>query len=118
MAFAFSSFVVQLPLLVVMIVGFVLVGSRRARLGPRSTTFAFIGLALLTAELVLTTIWTMSFPSLVSSLDLEVSSFGLISAGVGLVLTALTAVGIALLLAALVSRPRDPFPPHYQPPAQ
>jgi hypothetical protein len=112
MAFAFSSFIVQLPLLVVLIVGFVLVSSRRARLGARSTTFAMVGLALLTVELVLTTIWTMAFPSMVASLDLETSSFGLISAAVGLLLTALTAIGLGLLLAALVSRsPADPGPP-------
>jgi hypothetical protein len=104
MAFAFSNFVVQLPLLVVMIAGFVLVVTRKTRLGGRSTTFALIGLSLLTAELVLTLIWTTAFPSIVTSLDLEPSAFGMISAGVGLVLTAITAAGLALLLAALVSR--------------
>jgi hypothetical protein len=110
MAFAFSTFVVQLPLLVVMIAGFVLVGSRRAHLGPRSTTFALIGLSLLTAELVLTMIWTTVFPNIYSSLDLEPAQFGLISAGVGLLLTAVTAAGLALLLAALVTR-RTPAQP-------
>jgi hypothetical protein len=118
MAFAFSSLVVQLPLLVVLIAGFVLVSSRRAQLGARSTTFAMIGLALLTAELVLSMIWTISFPRLVTSLDLEPSSFGLVSAGISLILTSLTAVGLGLVIAALVSRPAaDPgasAPPYQQ----
>ncbi|MFG1602640.1 hypothetical protein [Actinoplanes sp. NPDC049265] len=112
MAFAFSSLLVQLPLLVVLIAGFVLISSRRARLGARSTTLAMIGLALLTGELILSMIWTISFPQLIASLDLQPSGFGLISAAVSLILTSLTAVGLSLLIAALVSRPAaDPATP-------
>lgn len=112
MAYAFSGFVLQVPLLIVMIAGFVLVSSRKARLGGRSTMFALIGLSLLTLELVMSGIWNIMFPRLVAELDLQVSSFGMISLAVGLVLTLLTAVGIGLLIAALVSRPAaDPaFP--------
>jgi len=112
MGYVFSSMLGQLPLLAVLVAGFVLVGQRRARIGARSATLALAGLGVLAFDLVLQTIWNVIFPRLVASLDLRAASFGLASFSVGLILAILTAVGIGLLIAALVSRSgpaRDPF---------
>ena len=109
MAYVFSGLLGQLPMLAVLIAGFVLVSTRRARIGARSATLALAGLGLLTFDLVLQSIWNVLFPRLVASLDLRAASFGLASFGVGLILALLTAIGIGLLIAALVSRsPRGP----------
>jgi len=112
MAYVFSGLVGQLPMLIVLIAGFVLVGSRRTRIGARSATLSLTGLGLLTFDLILQSIWTILFPRLVVSLDLRAASFGLASFSVNLILTILTAIGIGLLIAAVVSRSgatRDPF---------
>ncbi len=100
----FSGIVVQLPLLAILIGGFVLVSTRRARIGARSALFARIGLAVLAVNLVFQAVWTVLFPQLISSLDLEYSQFGMLSFGAGLILTVLLAAGIALLIGAIVTR--------------
>jgi hypothetical protein len=104
MAYVFSGLLGQLPLLAVLIAGFVLVSNGRARIGARSATLALAGLGLLTVDLVLQSIWNILFPRVVASLDLQAASFGLASFSVGLILALLTAIGIGLLIAALVSR--------------
>ncbi len=114
MGLLFSGVVVQLPLLAVLIAGFVLVSSRRTRIGTRSALFARIGLALLAVDLVFQAIWTVLFPRLITSLDLEYTQFGVLSFGVGLILTVLTAAGIALLIGAIVTR-TAPAAPAYDP---
>jgi hypothetical protein len=116
MAYVFSALLGQIPMLAVLVIGFVLVGTRRSRLGPRSATLAMAGLGFLTFDHVLQTLWTVLFPRLVASLDLRPSGFGMISFTVGLVLALLTAVGIGLLIAALVTRSPPPAdPPGYGP---
>jgi hypothetical protein len=114
MGLLFSGVVVQLPLLAMLIAGFVLISARRARIGARSALLARIGLAVLAVNLVFQAIWTMLFPRLLSSLDLEYRQFGMLSFGAGLILTVLLAAGIALLIGAIVTR-ADPATPPWNP---
>ena len=111
MAYVLSSFAVQLPMLAVLIAGFVLVSGRRARLGPRSTMLAMIGLAVLTLELVMSWVWNIMFPRLIDTFDLTTTALGVVSFAVGVVLAVVTAAGLALLIAALVTRPPQSAPP-------
>ena len=120
MAYVLSTFVAQLPLLVVLIAGFVLVSRRRAWLGPRSALLGLTGLGVLTLELVMSWVWTIMFPRLIDTFDLSATGLGLVSGVIGMILSVITAVGIGLLIAALVTRPArqaPPVPPAF-PPAQ
>ncbi len=105
MGLLLSGFVGQLPLLAVVIGGFVLVGVHRHRIGARSALLARFGLGLLAADLVAQIIWTATFAELIASLDLDHTRFGMLSFGVGLLLTLLLATGVGLLIAAIVTRP-------------
>src|SRR3712207_3137642 len=105
MGLLFSGLLGQLPLLAVVIGGFVLVGVHRNRIGARSALLARCGLGLLAADLVAQIIWTATFAELVASLDLDHTRFGMLSFGVGLLLTILLAAGVGLLIGAIVSRP-------------
>ena len=96
--------IAQLPLLAVVIGGFVVVGARRAQIGARNALLARLGLAVLAVDLVLQSLWTVTLPQLISSLDMNYSRFGMFSFGVGLILTILYAAAIALLIAAIVTR--------------
>jgi hypothetical protein len=107
-----SGVVAQLPLLAVVIAGFVVISARRARIGARSALFARLGLALLAVNLVLQGIWTVTFPRLLSSLDMDYSRFGMINLATALILTVMYAGGIGLLVAAVVTRVAPASDPH------
>lgn len=107
-----SGVIAQLPLLAVVIGGFVVVGVRRAQIGARSALLARLGLAVLAVDLVLQGLWTVTLPRLISSLDMNYSRFGMFSFGVGLILTILYAAAIALLIAAIVTRSAPAPGPH------
>jgi hypothetical protein len=101
----------HLPMLAVLIVGLVLVGQRRAVIGRRSTMLARIGLIVLVLAEVLQAAWTVAIPLIYSALDnATVASLGLLSGLVGVILSLLAAVGIALVIAAVVSRNANPGP--------
>ena len=107
-----SGVVSQLPLLGVVIAGFVVIGARRARISARSALFARLGLALLAVDLVLQGAWTATFPRLLSSLDMNYSEFGVISFVAGLALTVMYAGGVALLVAAVATQSAPAADPH------
>ena len=111
----FSGVVVQLPLLAVLVTGFVLVSGRRAAIGGRSALLARVGLAVLTVSVLLQVLWTALFPWLLAALDLNYSRFGVLSFAVGLVLSLVHAAAIALLVAAIVTRARQEPQPQPQP---
>ena len=107
-----SGVIAQLPLLAVVIGGFVVVSARRAQIGARSALLARLGLAVLVVDIVLQGLWTVTLPRLISSLDMNYSRFGVFSFGVGLLLTILFAAAIALLIAAVVTRSAPVPGPH------
>ncbi|MFI7545810.1 hypothetical protein [Actinoplanes sp. NPDC049599] len=98
----------QLPLLAVLVVGFVVLGSRGKRLGARSVLLARLGLGTLTLGMILGIAWTMLIPTLYSRLDYSVARYSLLFSGLGLITSLLSAAGIALLIAAVVSRESGP----------
>lgn len=102
--YLFSGVLTHLPVLAVLIVGLVLVASRRARLGPRSTMLARLGLAALILCQVLDVVWLLVFPQLIRSIDYRPSTYGVLTSGVGILLSGLMAAGLGLLVAALVTR--------------
>ena len=116
MGYLFSGVLGHLPLLAVLIAGFVLVASRRERLGPRSVLFARLGLGALAFGSVLQIVWTFLLPTLYSSLDYSVTRYGLLFSAFGLATAVLSAAGVGLLIAALVTRSPGPAYPG-QPPA-
>ncbi|WP_067507846.1 hypothetical protein [Actinoplanes sp. TFC3] len=102
--YLFSGAIGHLPMLAVLIAGFVLVGQRRERLGQRSTLMANLGLSALMLSQILSLIWTLTLPQLIRVTDYASTSYGLLTFAVNLVITLLAAIGIGLLLAALVTR--------------
>ena len=98
----------HLPLLAVLIAGFVLVAARRERIGPRSVLFARLGLGGLLLGSLLQLAWTALLPTLYSRLDYSVMRYGLLFSGIGLVTALLSAAGVGLLIAAIVTRSPGP----------
>ena len=106
--YLFSGVLGHLPLLAVLIAGFVLIAARRARLGPRSVLFARLGLGALVLGSLLQIAWTLLIPVLYSRLDYSATRYGLLFSGVGLVTALVSAVGVGLLIAAVVTRSPGP----------
>ena len=102
--YLFSGMLGHLPMLAVLIAGFVLVAARRERLGPRSTLFARLGLGALVLGSLLQMGWTVLFPALYSSLNYSPSDYGVAFALIGLMTSVISAAGVGLLIAAVVSR--------------
>jgi hypothetical protein len=106
--YLFSGVLGHLPLLAVLITGFVLVAARRARLGPRSVLLARLGLGALTLGSVLQIAWTLLLLIFSSRLDYSATRYGLLISGFGLVTALVSAAGVGLLIVALVTRSPDP----------
>jgi hypothetical protein len=102
--YLFTGMLGHLPLLAVLVAGFVLVATRRRRLGPRSVLFARLGLGALAAGSVLQVAWTMLLPTVYSRLEYSATRYGLLFSGVGLVTSLVSAAGVGLLIVALVTR--------------
>ena len=104
----FSQLIVLVPMLVIVVVGVVLAIRRRAVIGGRRVAFALAGLALVALHLVATAVWSATFPSLVGNLDMGASEFGILLSVVSVIMTILLVAGVALLLAAALSRGDPP----------
>ena len=116
--YLFSGVITHLPILAVLVAGLIVVGTRKARLGPRSATLAQLGLGLLALGQVLEILWFMLLPEIISSMDYSSRNYGIMTLIVGILLAALVAAGLALLLAALVTRaPAGPAGPFERAPA-
>jgi hypothetical protein len=116
-SYAFSL-LFQLPLIAVLAVGLVLVGQRKAAIGPRATLLARSGLALLLVHSVLQAAWTVSIPMLYQALrSSSVASIGVLSGLIGVLLALVLTIGVGLLIAAVVTRTSPPsFPGQFTPP--
>ncbi|MEU8614928.1 hypothetical protein AB0C29_43785 [Actinoplanes sp. NPDC048791] len=108
--YLFSGLLGHLPLLAVLIAGFVLVAARRDRLSPRSMLFARLGLGALLLGSLLQFAWTMLIPVLYSSLDYSATQYGLVFGLIGLITALISAAGVGLLIAAVVTRGSAPGP--------
>ena len=106
--YLFSGVLGHLPLLAVLITGFVLVAARRARLGPRSVLLARLGLGALMLGSLLQIAWTLLLPLFYSRLDYSATRYGLLISAFGLVTALVSAAGVGLLIVALVTRSPDP----------
>jgi hypothetical protein len=110
----FGVFVVQLPVLAVLVVGLVLLTTQGARLPRRSLQLGRAGLVVMLAESLGSMAWSVLLPQIISGLDHEVGwarTYGLINAAVGLVLALLFAAGIGLLIGALLAARQPSFAP-------
>jgi hypothetical protein len=102
----FGIAVVQLPVLVALIVGLVLLAGPGRQLPPRSRLLARFGLILLLVERLVALAWSAFVPQLLAQLDLDggvVHTYAIASALVGFLLALLAAAGIGLLVAALLA---------------
>jgi hypothetical protein len=114
---AAGQLLVQLPLLAVLVTGLALVAGRRRRIGARRATLALAGLGALALTLFLSVLTSVLVPTLVTEFDVRATQIGVFSAISALAMSALTAAGVALLLAAILSAGPDQQPPaRYQPP--
>jgi hypothetical protein len=116
-AYLFSGLLGHLPLLAVLIAGFVVVATRSARMGARSVLLARLGMGALALGSILGATWTMLVPVLYSRVGYSPARYGLLFSGFGVFTALLTAAGVALLIAAVVSRQGGPAfadgpPPH------
>ena len=112
--YLFSGLLGHLPLLAVLVAGFVLIATRRAWLGPRSVLLARLGLGALALGSLLQLAWTMLIPTLYSTLDYSVIRHGLLLSVSGLVTSLISTAGVGLLIAAVVTR--SPGPAFAEPP--
>ncbi|MGW4946337.1 hypothetical protein ACWEOZ_32675 [Actinoplanes sp. NPDC004185] len=106
--YLFSGLLGHLPLLAVLIAGFVLIATRRDRLSPRSMLFARLGLGALLLGSLLQFAWTMLVPMLYSSLDYSATQYGIVFGLIGLITALISAAGVGLLIAAVVTRGSAP----------
>lgn len=102
--YLFSAVLGHLPLLAVVIAGFVLITTGRERIGPRSVLLGRLGLGALAVGSVLQIAWTMAIPALYSTLDYSATRYGLLFSVIGLITSLISAAGVGLLIAALVTR--------------
>lgn len=98
----------HLPLLAVLVVGFILISSRRAWLGQRSALLARMGLGALALGSLLQLAWSLLIPTLYSSMDFPMLRFSMVFSLISLVTSAASAAGVGLLVAAVVTRSPGP----------
>jgi hypothetical protein len=114
--YLFSGMLGHLPLLAVLVAGFVLIATRRAWLGPRSVLLARLGLGALALGSLLQLAWAMLIPTLYSTLDYSMTRYSLMFSVSGLVTSLISAAGVGLLIAAVVTRSPGPAFPGQPPP--
>lgn len=97
------AFVVQFPIIAVLITGLVVLSSPARRLPGRSNLLARAGLAVLLAQTVASGAWSMVLLLVVGRADFSASEIGLLSGVVGFLLAVLFAAGLGLLIAAFAT---------------
>jgi hypothetical protein len=92
----------QLPIVLVLIVGLILVMNRRDRMPRRARALALAGCAALLVEVVLGLAWTLSVSWLVE--QGMGATIALVSVASNLLLSLLTVAGLGLLIGSTLSR--------------
>jgi hypothetical protein len=98
-----GQLVVQLPVVLVLVVGLILVAVRGRRLSGRARSLGFAGIGLLLLGALMSAAWSIAIPSIVLDNHLTSREYGPLSAGVGTLLGIWHAAGLALLIGAVVS---------------
>ncbi|WP_250001931.1 hypothetical protein [Actinoplanes sp. M2I2] len=96
-------FVVQLPVLAVLVAGLVVLSSPARRLPGRSHQFARAGLIVLLAETLASIAWNIAFTQIVARTGFSMTQVGLAGSIVGFMLAVLFAAGLGLLIAAFAT---------------
>jgi hypothetical protein len=112
-AYVAIQFAAQFPMAIVLVVGLVLVTTRRRTLGGRAGAFALAGCVVLLGGFFSDVAWIAALPWLIDEYDLDAGDFGLMVSALGLVLTLIHATGLALIIAAVLSDRRPPAPPPF-----
>lgn len=100
MSALFGFLVVQLPVLVVLVIGLALLSRPEKRLPGRSHTLARSGLIVLLAETVASMAFQLAFTQVFLRLDWSSTQFGVVSGIVSFLFTLLFAAGLAMLIGA------------------
>ncbi|MBM2621255.1 hypothetical protein JIG36_37710 [Actinoplanes sp. LDG1-06] len=93
-------FVVQLPVIAVLVGGLVVLASPQRRLPGRSQTLARAGLVVLLSQALASVAWNITFTQIIGRSGWSAAQFGLISSVVGLMLAVVFAGGLGLLVGA------------------
>jgi hypothetical protein len=112
-AYVAIQFVAQLPMVIVLVVGLVLVVTRRRTLGDRAGAMALTGCVVLLVGSFADVVWIATFPWMMDEYDLDTRDFGLMASALGLALTLIHATGLALIIAAVLSGRRPAAPPPF-----
>ena len=115
----FGNFAVQLPVLGVLVVGLILLAGPGRRLPRRSLLLARAGLAAMLAEAVARIAWAALLPQLLAQFDYDrgfLHTYTIATLIVGFVLSLLFAVGVGLLIGAVLTAGQPGSPPGYPPP--
>jgi hypothetical protein len=112
----FGIFLVQVPIFAVLVAGLILLGSSGRRPPPRSLLFARAGLGVMLIQTVVSSLITYALPQFISRMDYDTSAgylrnWGLLWGGINFVLGVVFAIGVALLVAALLAARGPAFPP-------
>ncbi|MEQ4301438.1 hypothetical protein ABNF97_08615 [Plantactinospora sp. B6F1] len=94
--------VFQLPVLLVLVVGLVLVAVRRDQLSRLAKGLAVAGCSVLLIGIVADTAWLASIPTLLAG-DPSPTEFDMIRAGVSIVLTICHTLGLGLLIGGVLA---------------
>ncbi len=112
-AYVAIQFAAQVPVLIVLVVGLVLVAARRRTLTGRAGTLAIAGCAVLLLATLANVAWIASIPWLIDQRDFDARDFGLAAAAVGVALTLIHATGLALIIGAVLAGQRPAPPPAF-----
>jgi hypothetical protein len=112
-AYVAIQFAAQVPVLIVLVVGLVLVAARRRSLNGRAAALAVAGCAVLLLATVANVAWIASIPWLLDGRDVDARDFAVLASGVGLALTLVHATGLALIIGAVLAGRRPPAPPTF-----
>ncbi len=106
-----------MPVIGVLVAGFALIPSRRARIGARRANLAMAGLLVLVLEMVGSVVWSGLGTLLIMNRTIDTSQFSIVAPVISFFLAVLTATAVALLLVAAVSSAPDPAVPPFAPAA-
>ncbi|MGI5150055.1 hypothetical protein ACQEVC_27545 [Plantactinospora sp. CA-294935] len=94
--------VMQVPVLLVLVVGLILVAARRDRLSRLAKGLAVAGCGVLLIGVLANVAWLALIPTLLRT-DPSATEFGVINAGIALVLNLCQAVGLGLLIGGVLA---------------
>jgi hypothetical protein len=95
---------VQLPMVLVLVAGVVLIILRGVRVSGRARSLAIAGIGMLLLNVLMSAAWALAIPWILEHNRLASNEFNPISIGVGTLLSAWRAAGVGLLIGAALFR--------------